>query len=672
MELTVARHCVAQLDNSLSPLQQALLDDNSRVRIVDAPTGAGKTYAFQKALLQDKRILFIVPTRRLAQNIAAGLINDLVKQQNWIPEVAERKVQIWSSDQTAVLREQGIEHIRGYRIRQLQALDTTRSGGEMIVAVPEVVSQLLHRTFLDKGQAGFSVFDVLDDFDHIVFDEFHTIEARGFGLAALFAKLASVPTEFGNDGYGTAKVSLLSATPLDIKPVLLKLGVPETQIAELHECIVPDGRPLHGNVQLRMEDSPELTTLLAHHIETVRTEVAQNRQVVIIYNALADLKRQLPELIHLLHDAGIPAEKVMVINSIDDSGANRQSGYGCFAGRKQNPDDFSVLIATASVEMGVTFRAANVMLMEPGFAPMNFLQRYGRAARRGADGQVIVRTDQSLQERHPWLRELHLWMNKHKEQTVSIQDLSRVLSQEVIRQFNTGTDSDIEATKSDTLYFGSLSQQAHYASGLYWQVLLQHKSSKTHRREHLLQHQPASSKHIYALLQTFSALEKDSYYSDSAATWRQLLFIQALNLRDIGLRVPVIEGDGHRLLVDRVWLQRETDVLSCYPAQLDDREQEYFQLPGELDDELLEQKNRARRQITVYFPHTSRTRDLEAGNGLLREWQRLLKDQRDMDTDAAWEDHHDAMKASEQLVILTGLIPGGDIDLSASTTSQIW
>ena len=42
-----------------------------------------------------------------------------------------------------------------------------------------------------------------------------------------------------------------------------------------------------------------------------------------------------------------------------------------------------VLIATASVEMGVTFRAANLLFMEPGFEPLNFLQRYGRAARKG-------------------------------------------------------------------------------------------------------------------------------------------------------------------------------------------------------------------------------------------------------------------------------------------------
>lgn len=664
MELTIARHSVAQQDNGLSPLQQALLDEPKRVRIVDAPTGAGKTYAFQQALLQGQRILFIVPTRRLAQNIVAGLINDLVKSHHWKPEVAERKVQIWSSDQTITLHEQGIESIRGYRVRQIQALDSTRSEGEMIVAVPEVVSQLLHRAYLDKGQSGFGVFDVLDDFDHIVFDEFHTIEARGFGLAALFAKLASVPTEAGSNGYGQARVSLLSATPLDIKPVLDKLGVPDSQIAELHESITSEGRPLHGNIQLILESLPDMPAVLQKYLEKAKEEVTQNRQVVMIYNALADLKRQLPNLISLLKEAGIPADKVLVINSINDSGENTQSGYGYHAGRKQNPDDFSVLIATASVEMGVTFRAANMMLMEPGFAPMNFLQRYGRAARRGADGTVIVRTDSVLQNRHPWLRELCSWITEQAGHTVSIQSLSQVLSRSVQARFREG---------DETLYYGALPQQAIYASGLYWQALLRHKSNKAHRRAHLLQHQPASSKHLYGLLKQYAALETDDYYSRTAVAWRELLFAQVLNLRDIGKKVKVIQGNGLEQWVPVVWLQRETDVMSRYTAQLDANGQEYFQLWEELDDELLpfDEKNHAIRKLSISFPHIGRQMELDAGNGLVREWLKHLKNMRDPDTEMAWVNYPDAMKAAEQLVRLTGLVPGGDIDVSAFTTSMV-
>ena len=66
-------------------------------------------------MLQGSRILFIVPTRRLAQNIAASVIHDLIKA-GWSATLAEQKLAVWSSDQTAVLREQGLEQIRGLRV----------------------------------------------------------------------------------------------------------------------------------------------------------------------------------------------------------------------------------------------------------------------------------------------------------------------------------------------------------------------------------------------------------------------------------------------------------------------------------------------------------------------------------------------------------------------------
>ncbi|MGL4186432.1 MAG: helicase-related protein, partial [Thiotrichaceae bacterium] len=338
--------------------------------------------------------------------------------------------------------------------------------------VPEVVSQLLLRghverpqTGLDKGQAGFSVLDVLEYFDHIVFDEFHTIEARGFGLAALFAKLASVTTELNTIGYGRAKVNLLSATPLNIKPSLQALGVPDSEIAEIKEILTdqPHDRALHGDVRLVLENSASMPMVVATYLDAIQQAVAQQQQVVLIYNALADLRRDLPQLIQQFTSVGIAAAQVLVINSIDDSANQHQARTGYQSGRKQDPDQFSVLIATASVEMGITFRAANLMLMESGFAPMNFLQRYGRAARRGADGLVVLRLDQALLERQPWLRALADWVSAHENQSVSIVALSQVLSLEAQQQFQTADST------SSALYFGSLPQQAIYTSGLYWQ-----------------------------------------------------------------------------------------------------------------------------------------------------------------------------------------------------------
>ena len=56
-------------------------------------------------------------------------------------------------------------------------------------------------------------------FDHIVFDEFHTIDDRSFGLACLFSLLAVTERQ--------GKVSLLS-TPIDVISILTQAASSRT------------------------------------------------------------------------------------------------------------------------------------------------------------------------------------------------------------------------------------------------------------------------------------------------------------------------------------------------------------------------------------------------------------------------------------------------------------
>jgi len=644
MKLTIKKHCVAVIENSgLSPLQHELLINPAPVRIADAPTGAGKTYAFQQGLIQKgQRILFIVPTRRLAQNIAGGLVNDLIKESGWTANIAEKKVAIWSSDEGTRLQESGVTNIRGFRIKQLQALDTTRPEmGEMIVAIPEVLSHLLVSRRLDKGHASMGVFDLLDAFDHIVFDEFHTIESRGFGLAALLATLAP--------HFGRAKMTLMSATPINIKPTLMQLGISADNIAELHEKITDVGRALHGDVELSLEDVPDMLQLIQQHIELIQQEVSAGRQIVIIYNALRDLRDHLHPLSQLFKTVGISANKVLSINSIDDSGGNGILSCGFHVGQKRNPDDFSILLATASVEMGVTFRDANVMLMESGFKPLNFLQRYGRAARRGQNGQVIVRLDKASKDRDSWLRELYDWVKQNEHTQQSIHDLSSLLS---------------ESSDRGTNYFGHLTNNAIYTTGLYWQVLIKHPSNHKHQKKHLFEHQSNSSKLIYTLIQDIQKLQAFDDYKKYCDEWLRRFYGQALQYRNIGKRVTVIEGNGRRIQVGQLWLERETNIIHSYPIQEDEQGHRFYQLPSDFDDYLLDDKNLAQRRITCYFPHTSQTEELIADTEFIKEWCKIIKDKRNMDTEFAWEDCPKAMQSAEKIVRLTGLIAGDESEIA--------
>lgn len=655
MELTIARHCVAKGDDELSPLQRALLDNARRIRIAEAPTGAGKSYAFQRALRdRGQRVLFIVPTRRLAQNLASGLVQDLIAS-GWDERRASDVVALWSSDQTADLKAQGIVHINGLRLRQMQALKLGSRDGEMIVAVPEVVSALLVRRRVETGLAGEGVFDLLASFDHVVFDEFHTIEARGFGLAALFARLVTVEHESGS-GYGRAKLSFLSATPLDLLPTLERVGVATDQVAVLREELVDDGRSLHGDVVLSLRDAPSLRELIQEHIEDIRAEIDADRQVVVIYDALAALEKDLPVLARWLPEGGIDPTRVLVVNSVRDSIAQGLHEAGFAIGRKCDPLTYDLILATASVEMGVTFRNANLMLMEPGSEPMNFLQRYGRTARRGADGRVIVRLDSARIGRDPWRRSLREWVQAHAGQRLSIEDLTRVLSQAAV-----SASPRVMAAGA----FGQLSGQAAWCAGLYWNLLMDHASNRGHRGEHLFQHRPSSAKGLYLLERAVKRLADDPSLAPHVEPWLRLFRAQALDLRTIERKVRVINERGEAFDYPEVWLKRETSVFERFPLIEDE-----IRIQGSVDDYWRDEPDRnAKRRWMCHFPHTSETCALPFDGRLVDAWCREIENVDHYAVD--WEEHPEALEAAKKLVRLTGLVPGHDPEIPVDAVSGV-
>ncbi len=659
MELTVARHCVSIGEDGLSPLQRALIEHPCKVRIAEAPTGAGKSYAFQRALRDhDQRILFIVPTRRLAQNLASGLIQDLIRQDGWSERRAEGSVALWSADQTAALKEQGVVNINGVRLRQMQALRLGNSGGEMIVAVPEVVSALLVRRRVEQGQAGKGVFDLLDDFDHIVFDEFHTIEARGFGLAALFARLATVELDH-RTGYGRARISFLSATPLDLRPTLARVGVSEKQTVLLREKIVPDGRPLHGDVRLCLIDTPSLYDLILQYLGEIVAELAEGRQVVVIYNSLANLEKDLLALTRALPDGGIDPARVLVVNSVRDSITESLHKGGFAIGRRRDPLAYDLILATASVEIGVTFRNADFMLMEPGFEAVNFLQRYGRAARRGADGCVIVRLDEGQKRRKQWLRTLASWVEEHANARVSIEELTDVLSQSV--------QTGVAGAMADGA-FGRLSARAVWCTGLYWSVLLDHPSNRGHRRQHLFDHRPPGVSALHRMEQDVNQLADEPGLAEQVGNWLRLFHSQVFDLRTIEPKIRVVIADtGEAFNYPRIWLERETLVFER--GTLIDEE---IHIQGSVDDYWREDDERdqnASRTWTCHFPHTERVQTLPLDERLIERWCRALEDIDPYGVD--WDDYPEALEATRKLIRLTGLVPGHDPDIPVEAVQGV-
>ena len=133
----------------------------------------------------------------------------------------------------------------------------------------------------------------------------------------------------------------------------------------------------------------------------MRASIAVGRSVIVIYDRLVQLKQEEPAMRTALFEIGVRDERILAINSMDDS--ERKPGEPRRGRRYEDPREYDVLLCTSSVEIGVTFRST-LMFTDPGFGLASFVQRVGRVSRGADNGNVIVSLSQERRNRHAWTR----------------------------------------------------------------------------------------------------------------------------------------------------------------------------------------------------------------------------------------------------------------------------
>jgi CRISPR-associated endonuclease/helicase Cas3 len=281
--------------------------------------------------------------------------------------------------------------------------------------------------------------------------------------------------------------------------------------------------------------------------------------------------------------------------------------------------------------------------MEPGFKSLNFLQRYGRAARGDIQGHVAVRIDKNSQKRS-WFSKLRKFITKHDGKTIEIDQLTKVLTKKIRKMFRSQKES----------CFGALSNRAIYTSGLFWNALIEHLSMKGYQAAHLRKLQPAPSKKIHALLAEVRKMECDPILGRHAKNWCNRFEEEACRLRDIGPKIRIIEPDNHILEILEEWLQKNTDILNrCPVCEGKDGYPEVY-VKKKYEAYLLDKKNFIKRQVETVFPHTEYTYWLDTGPELVIHWCQYLKNDRSA-LDAR-ECYPKSIQAALDLVRLTGLV----------------
>ena len=559
--MIIRAHSVPRMASGLSPMQERLLRSDKFVRLVSAPTGSGKSYAFMRAVLDEgAHVLFIVPTKRLLQNLiddAREQAREQLHSRGWgdaqVEAWIDEQIVEWSGNQA----NDGTESLAATRVRQFLN-GGALSGGRVIFAIPEVVVSMVSGIRI-TGASTVNPFLYLRYFDHIVFDEFHTIDDRSFGLACLFSLLAVAERR--------GKVSFLSATPIDVTKVLERLGVGDGEVEQISEEIVaghpPGHRPIHGDVTLSLREC-SLSESFGLSINAVRESIAGNRTVIVIYDSLQRLKQEEPAIQGMLIRAGLQDARILAINSIDDS--TRKPGEPRRGRRYEDPRQYDVLLCTSSVEIGVTFRS-NLMFMEPGFGLASFMQRVGRVSRGADNGQVIVSLSENRLNRHAWTRIIKKVIEAHEE--LDVQTFTAKILRDVQRRLQpTRKEAETDlATDSSTVLFY---RDTIWRRGMFWAALFIvaiRRTKMTVQKEantRLREISPNVVRFVEAKIGEILSVDvvNDNLPMNSQPhkRWVEALFSSALTYRDIGEKIWVVDPDGTRHSVTESFLRRTTDI----------------------------------------------------------------------------------------------------------------
>lgn len=650
LSLTIARHFVPIDSDRLSPLQARILRDPAPVRVFSAPTGAGKSYALIRAAKAGARVLFVVPTRRLAQNLATEATRDLPSPALGVPS----PVALWSSDETARRRELDPEYRASQdRVRQVRRYEEA----QFIVATPEsMATMLLRAPGGGHGSDPFGLSDLMRWFGHIVFDEFHSIDARGFGLCAVVAcACAARRTD--------TRATFLSATPIDLVPVLAALGVGANDMAVGTETVLDDPRPgegspatelraLHGDVRVEFVRQPDLAALLWEQRNAIRACFDHDRQLVVILDSLEELHVQKERLAAVFDRLGVPATRRLAINSIDDSAHKVALGRLFVTDRAAEPTDFPVLLATSSVEMGVTFKAG-MIVMDPGHDALSFVQRMGRVARGDESGCVVVRLDPARLARSPWLRLM-------LEDLRAAPDLPRLSVSRfldiVLTAARSRFDPKADLRSDDVPHtFRSMPQRAVWAACLFWHAMERGQPRHVRgQREVLRSLMPSKVAVIAAKLKVLEGGEADDR-AGFGRRWAHAFLEQAAVLRDFAPTVAVVEPDGTVLPTVPLRLIESRPTLAASPLIADNKGGWSLHLDRPLDAALHEEARmyrEARRAVLLPNGQTRSVPARETADATVREMQKLAESPGITAREEA------QLAAAIALVRLSGLVPG--------------
>ncbi len=347
----------------LHATQKAMLemgDMKEDCLLIHAPTGSGKTYGFGlPSLRYDNERLFdgslpktiiITPTNALIYQTEYDLKKD------W--EHKKLKVEILFAKNIVA---------NGWT-RALEIYERIHDA-DIIITNPDITTLLLSNYYYKDEDPNIRLRQWADLFKNIrfmIFDEYHLYTEDEIGKVISFIMMSKATKNI-------LKTCFSSATPNN----LIKKVLEEKYSLKCKEVTQELVEEEAGEIRYRKVKGKLKVTFTDKNIsDSLNDVVHDTRRTLYIFS---DLKTNL-EAQEKLEKSGIEFGSF--------------TGLDTKRGQKEAPKD-RIILATNKAELGLNLDI-ELAHIEPGFYAENFWQRFGRSARRGNDGEIVVHINSDI------------------------------------------------------------------------------------------------------------------------------------------------------------------------------------------------------------------------------------------------------------------------------------
>lgn len=639
-ESVILRHGIKKTEYGLSTRQKQLLNTQSDITIVSAPTGSGKTYTIQKAIEKKEWIIFVVPTKILGQTLYNETL--LLQEKNKNKNIAEKTVFLFNSDQV-------VSENQNKTLYRWDVFSNPQKhlGGGIIFITPETLSSLIMnpQKYLNNG----TIETIIRNFDRIVFDEVHTIEYMGFGLLTSLCRLAVLPKYKENGEKYSAKIQLLSATPINFIDILLELNIPkdsieiiteEVEIVSYNSLGEENYRILHGDVNIKIVKQ-DLKTIISENWEKIQNN---KNKTVSIYNSLNELTQD--KMFFKTLDV---QEKIGYISSID-SQENYQKGINII-------DTKNIIFGTSSLDVGITIQGLNLLIMNIGMTPLQFMQRIGRVARGDLKGEIIISISENELIQSPWKKDLIEYLQNNK-----MININSLIQKTCSLSNNMIDDNKITKEEDNTNFYGSVSTKAIYCSSLYWYNIQQRyqyifkdlmSQDRLNTLNQIKQLNGQYDKTIYSLIENIKKNYNTKHFLDS-------FLKRSLMLRNFDNTVVLhLNDDGrkYKIILGHNWASIHTYAFNYNVIDLDKYGVIHIDINDKFENILRDKNNKGQSSTKTIYKPDGYILTLKNNYTMINEYYNLIKNTKNINSR-----NKKSIESGVKLIMMTGIIPYKEID----------